>query len=242
MGAAAEEGAHRIAPNSLSTWMSERRMTSGDSADPGICLLTMTAELTAIETVRAAVQEIGAIAGANRPRRATVVATVTVSMAREATCATATVQETDAVVKMTPTVQILTAADAIAIEITTGVIAHVIDLEIVEIAVADVTPATLAILAVVDRLLRPRRTRTTVMSVQYLCSRLLNRAPAANCRSFSNRWELWSTLRSSRTGSVGAQKGMFDNDQSMFLYNANFATALATSSSAQKTPSKRHLG
>jgi hypothetical protein len=173
--------------------MSAQKMTSVGSVGPGICLLMTMAEPTAIETVLAAAHEIDAIAEANRPQRATVVATVTVSMARATTCATAIVQETAVVVKMTLTVQILIAVDAIVT--TKGAIAHVIALAIGETAAADVILATLAILAAVAHPLLPRRTRTTVTSAPYLCNKSLSRAPAANCRSFSNRWELLSMLR-----------------------------------------------
>jgi hypothetical protein len=174
--------------------MSGRRMISVDFVDPGTCLLTMMAEPIAIETVPAAVQERDAIAEANRPRRATVVVTVTVSMARAATCATAIVQETDVVVKMTLTVQILIAIDATVT--MKGVIAYGIVLAIAETGAEDVTPATLATLAVAAHPLLPRRTRTTVMSVQFSCNKSPNRVLAANCRSSSNRWELLSMPRS----------------------------------------------
>jgi hypothetical protein len=117
-------------------------------------------------------------------------------MARAETCVTAIVQGTvveTAVVKTTLTAQIQTDVDGIVS--TKDVIALVIALATVEIAVVAVTLVTLAILVDAARRLLTKKIRTIVMSVQYLCNRLLSRVAAANYRSFLNRSELSLMLK-----------------------------------------------
>jgi hypothetical protein len=181
--------------NIPSTWTSVRRMTSVGFVGPGICLTTM-AEHTVTETVRAVALETDVLGEASHPPRVTVVPIAIVSMARAETCVTAIVQGTvveTAVVKTTLTAQIQTDVDGIVS--TKDVIALVIALATVEIAVVAVTLVTLAILVDAARRLLTKKIRTIVMSVQYLCNRLLSRVAAANYRSFLNRSELSLMLR-----------------------------------------------